>query len=306
MQNNSLKYISDFDDVLRFIETRKSKGVQDQVKKEEMPFLYEDTSAVETADEETSDQQRFAEESLDKETYHKETSGEENYDEETLEKEPFEEQISDAETPDEETPDEETSDKDISEAEISDEETLDEEPFEEQISDAETSDEETLNKEISDKETSDEETLSRNEENITEDLKPYENRTADIETAFVEEKSETSFNDGSGNKVSLFEKKSVKKILLVEADMVLRKSIYYSLSEEGFYVVEADNGMDAIKKVQSEHFDQIVMYFQMQMPGGMDLIHLLRKELGLSTPVIILTSSGEKDADLESFTLVAN
>lgn len=284
MQDSSLKFYSDFEDVLRFIEARKNNIEYYSITKDESPFLYEKNSDQETSDEQIPDGK-----TVNGEILHKESFAEVATHKEILEQE----------IPDEQTSDEVTPYKEILEEKIDNEET-----FDDLTVYKETLEQEIPDEKISDERTTYEESLSWDEKNITEGLKPDENKPDDIKNALVEEKSETSINDGSENKGIIFEKTSVKKILLVDDDMVLRKSIYHSLCEDGFYVVEADNGMDAIKKVQTEHFDQIVLYFEMKMLGGMELIHLLRKELGLNTPVIVLTSSGEKEAHLESFALV--
>ena len=179
------------------------------------------------------------------------------------------------------------------------------EPIAEKTSSEKTSSEETSRKETHDEQTFHDVILPITEKNIIKGSVLIKTRPKDAETD-SEVKSAIPSTGADISKPILFEKKSVKKILLVEEDMVLRKSLYYSLSEEGFYVVEADNGMDAIKKIQTEHFDQIVMYFQMQMLGGMELIRILRKDLGLATPLNVITSTGEKDADQESFTLMTD
>lgn len=97
-----------------------------------------------------------------------------------------------------------------------------------------------------------------------------------------------------------------KKILLAEDDLLLRKSLAYFLSDNGFMVFQADNGVEAIEEIKKSKFDVIITDLNMPYIGGMEIINIMRNELKLDTPIIVLTSSGVEKVELESFTIGAS
>lgn len=97
-----------------------------------------------------------------------------------------------------------------------------------------------------------------------------------------------------------------KKILLAEDDMIFRKSLAYFLTESGFNVVEATNGVEAVDEIKKSGFDLIITDLNMPYIGGMEIINIVRNELKLNTPVIVLTASGVEKVELESFAMGAS
>lgn len=80
-------------------------------------------------------------------------------------------------------------------------------------------------------------------------------------------------------------------ILAVDDSATVRKFVSVSLSMQGFKVITACDGMDALEKLPSEKVDLIITDLNMPNMDGFELIRALRdnpqyKEL----PVIILTS----------------
>lgn len=98
----------------------------------------------------------------------------------------------------------------------------------------------------------------------------------------------------------------VKKILLAEDDLLFRKSLAYFLMDEGFKVVQVANGEEAVEEIRKSKFDLMIIDLNMPYIGGMEIINMVRNELMLNTPVIVLTSSGVEKVELESFTLGAS
>ncbi len=71
------------------------------------------------------------------------------------------------------------------------------------------------------------------------------------------------------------------------------------LTEQGYTVVEAENGLQAIEKYQAESPDAVLM--DISMPK-MDGLHALRaiKELDPSAKVAMLTAMGQQNIVIES------
>jgi two-component system response regulator (stage 0 sporulation protein F) len=87
----------------------------------------------------------------------------------------------------------------------------------------------------------------------------------------------------------------VKAIVLIIDDQPgIRRLLVEVLEEEGYLVVEAEDGLDGVKKAQEHNPDLILM--DMKMPGmdGLETLGQLKK-LGLSAQVIMMTAYGELD-----------
>jgi len=88
-----------------------------------------------------------------------------------------------------------------------------------------------------------------------------------------------------------------KKILIIDDDKDLRFSTRMTLENAGFYVEEAINGEDGLKKADSVKPDLFIVDLMMEtFSAGSDVVTELRaKEEFKKTPLIMLSS-----VDLES------
>ncbi len=96
----------------------------------------------------------------------------------------------------------------------------------------------------------------------------------------------------------------VRKILIVDDDIHLRKLVLTYAEREGFQCEEAENGQKAIDKVNSMEFDIIVL--DVMMPGldGFETLGEIRRDS--QVPVIMLTSRSEEYDKLLGFNLGAD
>lgn len=83
------------------------------------------------------------------------------------------------------------------------------------------------------------------------------------------------------------------KILLVDDEESIVESIEYALSQEGFDVVSAHNGQEALQKVQLEKPNLIVLDLMLPELSGLEVCRILRRERN-ETPIIMLTAKGEE------------
>ena len=91
---------------------------------------------------------------------------------------------------------------------------------------------------------------------------------------------------------------SGKKILLVEDNEMNRLVATTVLDGTGVIITEAENGLEAIKLLQQNNFDLVLMDVQMPVMDGLEATEKIRKELNSSVPVIALTANaikGESD-----------
>ena len=97
-------------------------------------------------------------------------------------------------------------------------------------------------------------------------------------------------NFGSGVVVSLLQKEqAVEKILCVDDDLSLLRLYQEELSEEGYKVILAKDGKEALKKFEKESPQVVVMDIRMPMMDGIEtLTALLGKDRQI--PVILNTA----------------
>lgn len=79
------------------------------------------------------------------------------------------------------------------------------------------------------------------------------------------------------------------RLLLVEDDAPLRRSVSTALQAAGFAVDEADNGVDALHLGASEPFDAVVLDLGLPQLDGLSVLQRWRAQ-NLRMPVLILTA----------------
>ncbi|MGQ9637729.1 MAG: sigma-54-dependent transcriptional regulator [Thermodesulfobacteriota bacterium] len=96
------------------------------------------------------------------------------------------------------------------------------------------------------------------------------------------------------------------KILVVDDEAFIREMLQRGLSQIGGFTVDvAQNGQEAIEKVEKETFDLVLTDIMMPEVNGMDLLKIIkgtRPEL----PVIMMTAYGSIDNAVEAMKIGAN
>lgn len=84
------------------------------------------------------------------------------------------------------------------------------------------------------------------------------------------------------------------RLLLAEDEMMLAQAIRFVLEQEGFTVIHAEDGEEALHLLTKESFDFAILDVNMPKMDGLELTRALRKQLDL--PILMLTAlSGEAD-----------
>jgi phosphate regulon transcriptional regulator PhoB len=87
---------------------------------------------------------------------------------------------------------------------------------------------------------------------------------------------------------------NTKKILVVDDEPDLLELVSYNLKKEGFKVITAPDGEDALEKIRKVTFDLIIL--DLMLPGiqGVELCRMIRGNPKTeSIPIIMLTAKGE-------------
>ncbi|MDH5517309.1 MAG: sigma-54 dependent transcriptional regulator [Gammaproteobacteria bacterium] len=82
-----------------------------------------------------------------------------------------------------------------------------------------------------------------------------------------------------------------KQILLVEDDVNLREALSDTLSLNGYDVIEAEDGQQALLKYQNNHIDLVLSDVQMQPMDGFELLQKLKLNRQ-QVPVVMMTAYG--------------
>lgn len=85
------------------------------------------------------------------------------------------------------------------------------------------------------------------------------------------------------------------RVLLVEDEAAQREVLVYNLEAEGFYVISADNGEDALMLVDEEAPDLIVLDWMMPNLSGIEVCRRLKLRTETrKIPVIMLSARSEE------------
>jgi two-component system response regulator Irr len=96
------------------------------------------------------------------------------------------------------------------------------------------------------------------------------------------------------------------RIILSEDNDMLRKSLSFFLESKGFTVDQFSDGKEALDAIEKNNYDLILTDINMPGISGMEITQYVRESLGSDIPIIIFTSSGIEQTELDSFDIGAN
>jgi two-component system chemotaxis response regulator CheY len=98
------------------------------------------------------------------------------------------------------------------------------------------------------------------------------------------------------------------RILIVEDSPTMRQLLAFALKRlKHADVVEAQDGMDGLRKVTSDHFDLALVDINMPVMDGLKLISLIRGEETLQQmPIVVITTEGAEEDRQRALALGAN
>lgn len=98
------------------------------------------------------------------------------------------------------------------------------------------------------------------------------------------------------------------RILIVEDSPTMRQLLVFALRRlKGVEIVEAQDGMDGLRRISSEDFDIALIDINMPVMDGLKLIRLIRSEEALKEiPIVVITTEGASEDRERAISLGAN
>ncbi len=98
-----------------------------------------------------------------------------------------------------------------------------------------------------------------------------------------------------------------KKIMVVEDDVFVMDIYHTKLEQEGFQVIEAANGLEAIKKLEEVIPDVMLLDILMPYMDGLEVLEKIKADDRFKNiPVVLLTNLSQKEEVNKGLKLGAN
>lgn len=97
-------------------------------------------------------------------------------------------------------------------------------------------------------------------------------------------------------------------VLIVEDSPTMRQLIAFALKRiRGVRIVEANDGVDGLKKLSAERFDLILTDINMPIMDGLKLVSLVRNDANYKMiPIVVITTEGAQEDRERALALGAN
>ena len=90
------------------------------------------------------------------------------------------------------------------------------------------------------------------------------------------------------------------KILVIDDDKVMLEAIEYSLKADGYEVITAEDGMQALEILEKKEINLIISDIMMPNMSGLGLLSLLKRFYFNNIPVILISALDKGDVILSA------
>ncbi|MHB1146626.1 MAG: response regulator transcription factor [Lutibacter sp.] len=97
-----------------------------------------------------------------------------------------------------------------------------------------------------------------------------------------------------------------KKIVLAEDNSTLSLLLKFRLEKEGYKLLIAVDGKEAIELIEQHDPELILTDIMMPFISGLEVISHVRNKLNKQTPIIVFSAAGQEEMVLKAFNLGAN
>lgn len=98
---------------------------------------------------------------------------------------------------------------------------------------------------------------------------------------------------------------TTKKIMLAEDNSVLSLLLKFRLEKEGYKLLIAVDGKQAIELIEEHNPELILTDIMMPFVSGLEVISHVRNQLKLETPIVVFSAAGQEEIVLKAFNLGA-
>ncbi|MCH3917755.1 MAG: response regulator transcription factor [Spirochaetia bacterium] len=88
------------------------------------------------------------------------------------------------------------------------------------------------------------------------------------------------------------------RILVVEDELDIQELIAYQLQQEGFKVIRANDGEEAIEKLKEKEPDCMILDLMLPRLNGLEVLKIARYELGYKELPILIASARSEESDI--------
>lgn len=96
------------------------------------------------------------------------------------------------------------------------------------------------------------------------------------------------------------------KIVIAEDNSTLSLLLKFRLEKEGYELLMAVDGKEAIEIIENNNPDLIITDIMMPFVSGLEVISHVRNKLDSETPIIVFSAAGQEEMVLKAFNLGAN
>ncbi len=93
-----------------------------------------------------------------------------------------------------------------------------------------------------------------------------------------------------------------KKILVIEDNPMVVKSLEFKLTKEGYEVTTAIDGRSAMEELETNSFDLILTDLMLPFVSGIQLIEHIKKNYP-TIPIIVLSTATQEDIITDAFNM---
>ncbi len=86
----------------------------------------------------------------------------------------------------------------------------------------------------------------------------------------------------------------MKRILVVDDEEILRMLISDTLEDLGHEIDEAEDGQEALNKINQQSYDLLILDYMMPNLTGIEVIERLPREIKEEMPILMLTAKAQE------------
>ncbi len=98
---------------------------------------------------------------------------------------------------------------------------------------------------------------------------------------------------------------TIKKIVLAEDNSVLSLLLKFRLEKEGYKLLVAKDGKEAVELIEEYNPELILTDIMMPFISGLEVISHVRNKLNSNTPIVVFSAAGQEEVVLQAFNLGA-